>query len=91
MLSRHPTARIIGRRAPCKLDMEKVADAALQNGKALEINSSCDRLDLKDEHVFLAVRKGVKLIVSNRFPRRPAAWNNGVRSGGCKARLGARR
>lgn len=60
----HPTARIIGRRAPCPMDMEKIADAALKNGTALEINSSCHRLDLKDEHVRLAVEKGVKLTVS---------------------------
>lgn len=60
----HPTARIIGRRAPCRMDMEKITDAALKNGTALEVNSSCHRLDLKDEHVRLAVEKGVKLTVS---------------------------
>lgn len=60
----HPTARIIGRRAPCAMDIEKVTDAALRNGKALEINASCDRLDLKDEHARIAARKGVKLIIS---------------------------
>ncbi len=60
----HPTARIIGRRPPCRMDMETVTDAALEHGKFLEINSSCHRLDLKDEHVRLAVEKGVKLIVS---------------------------
>ncbi|WP_462137770.1 DNA polymerase/3'-5' exonuclease PolX [Candidatus Mycalebacterium sp.] len=60
----HPTARIIGRRAPCAMDIEKITDAALSNGKALEINASCDRLDLKDEHARIAARKGVKLIIS---------------------------
>ena len=60
----HPTARIIGRRAPCRMDMEKVMDAAMKNGKYLEINSSCQRLDLKDEHVRIAVEKGVDLIIS---------------------------
>ncbi len=60
----HPTARIIGKRAPCRMDMEKVMDAAAQNGKCLEINSSCQRLDLKDEHVSLALEKGVDLIIS---------------------------
>ncbi|MGI9558173.1 MAG: helix-hairpin-helix domain-containing protein [Thermodesulfobacteriota bacterium] len=60
----HPTARVIGRRAPCEMDMDKVTDAALGNGKALEINASCHRLDLKDKHVRMAVEKGVKLIIS---------------------------
>ena len=60
----HPTARIIGRRPPCEIDIAMVIDAALRNGKALEINASCHRLDLKDSHVRLAVEKGVKLIIS---------------------------
>lgn len=60
----HPTARIIGRRPPCEMDIAMIADAALQNGKALEINASGHRLDLKDTHARLAVEKGVKLIIS---------------------------
>lgn len=60
----HPTARIIARRPPCEADIEKIIDAALANGKALEINASPYRLDLKDSHVRRAVEKGVKLIIS---------------------------
>ncbi len=60
----HPTARLIGKRSPCRMNMEKIVDAALKYGKALEINSSCHRLDLKDEHVRLAVEKGAQLVIS---------------------------
>ncbi len=60
----HPTGRLIGQREPYKVDIDAVIEAARRHGKALEINSSRKRLDLKDVHVKKAVSKGVKLIVS---------------------------
>ena len=60
----HPTGRLIGQREPYKVDIDAVIEAAWRHGKALEINSSHKRLDLKDVHVRKAVSKGVKLIVS---------------------------
>lgn len=60
----HPTGRLIGERNPYEVDMDEVMDTAHKYGKALEINSSNMRLDLKDEHVKKAVDKGVKLIIS---------------------------
>jgi len=60
----HPTGRLIGERNPYNLDIKTVIDTAIKYGKALEVNSSFKRLDLKDEHVRMAVEKGVKLIIS---------------------------
>jgi len=60
----HPTGRLIGERNPYDVDMDEVMDTARKYGKALEVNSSNMRLDLKDEHVKKAVDKGVKLIIS---------------------------
>jgi len=60
----HPTGRLIGERHPYKLDINKIIDTAKDYGKALEVNSSFMRLDLKDEHVRLAVDKGVNIIIS---------------------------
>ncbi|MGI9534179.1 MAG: DNA polymerase/3'-5' exonuclease PolX [Thermodesulfobacteriota bacterium] len=60
----HPTGRLIGERNPYELDMDELMDTAKKYGKALEVNSSIMRLDLKDEHVKIALDKGIKLIIS---------------------------
>jgi DNA polymerase (family 10) len=60
----HPTGRLIGERHPYKMDINKIIDTAKDYGKALEVNSSFMRLDLKDEHVRMAVDKGVNIIIS---------------------------
>jgi DNA polymerase (family 10) len=59
----HPTARMIGRRAPIEFDLDEVFRAAVRTGTALEINSYPDRLDLRDEHVLWAKRHGVKFAI----------------------------
>ena len=59
----HPTARMIGRRAPIEFDLDEVFRAAARTGTALEINSYPDRLDLRDEHVLWAKRHGVKFAI----------------------------
>ena len=60
----HPTGRLIGQRDPYKVDIDAVIETARKHGKALEINSSYKRLDLKDTHARKAVEAGVKIIVS---------------------------
>jgi DNA polymerase (family X) len=60
----HPTGRLIDRRPPNALDLERVFEVALETGAALEVNGLPDRLDLRDEHVRLAVDAGVPIIVS---------------------------
>ncbi len=57
----HPTGRIIGRRDPLNLDMEKIFETAVETKTALEINCYPDRLDLKDTHVRQAKECGVLL------------------------------
>lgn len=45
----HPTGRLISRRDPYKVDLERVMEVAKKNQIALEINSAPDRLDLRDK------------------------------------------
>lgn len=60
----HPTGRLLGRREPYPLDIDAVIDAAKRNDKALEINSTPERMDLKDEHVQKAKAAGVKIVIN---------------------------
>ena len=60
----HPTGRLIGQREPYRVDIDAVIETARNHDKALEINSSYKRLDLKDTHARKAVEAGVKIIVS---------------------------
>jgi DNA polymerase (family 10) len=61
----HPTNRLLLRRPPSRLHIEKVVDAAAANGVALEINSNPNRLDLSDSHARLARDRGVKFVISS--------------------------
>lgn len=61
----HPTGRILGRRPPFDVDMEAIIEAAVRTRTALEINSSPERLDLKDEHVRQAVEAGALLAINS--------------------------
>ena len=58
----HPTGRYIGRRPPNAVDIEAVIAVAKQHGKAIETNGLPDRLDLRDEHVRLAIEAGVPIV-----------------------------
>ncbi|WP_224247954.1 DNA polymerase/3'-5' exonuclease PolX [Hyalangium gracile] len=60
----HPTGRLIHERDPYPLHMEAVLDRAAERGVVMEVNGKPARLDLKAEHVRLAVQRGVKLVVS---------------------------
>jgi DNA polymerase (family X) len=60
----HPTGRLIDRRPPNLVDLELVIEACLETGKALETNGLPDRLDLKDEHIKMAVEAGVPIVAS---------------------------
>jgi len=60
----HPTGRLIGRREPYNVDMDKVLEAAAQTGTVLEINSSPDRLDLNDLYSKRAVEMGIKIAIN---------------------------
>ena len=60
----HPTGRLIRRRPPNALDVERVVEVALETGVALEVNGLPDRLDLRDRHVRTAVEAGVPVVCS---------------------------
>ena len=59
----HPTCRVIQKREPIKVDMEKVMEMAKENNIILEINAYPERLDLNDVNVKMAVEHGVKLSI----------------------------
>ncbi|MFF2660210.1 DNA polymerase/3'-5' exonuclease PolX [Kitasatospora sp. NPDC058032] len=61
----HLTTRRIGRRGPIDVDLDAVFAAAARTGTAVEINSSPQRLDLRDEDVLRAKRHGVKFAIDS--------------------------
>ena len=60
----HPKGRIINHRPENALDLERVYEVALEEGKAVEVNGLPDRLDLRDVHVRLAIEAGVPIVCS---------------------------
>ena len=60
----HLTTRIIGQRPSIQCDIERILGEAKRTGTILEINSSPERLDLKDTHARLAKQMGVPLVVN---------------------------
>jgi DNA polymerase (family 10) len=59
----HPTGRLLGSRDPYDVDLEQVLAAARRYGKAVEINASPWRLDLKDTHARRARDLGLDLAI----------------------------
>jgi DNA polymerase (family 10) len=60
----HPKGRIINHRPENALDLQRVFEVAREEGKAVEVNGLPDRLDLRDEHVRLAVEARVPIVCS---------------------------
>ncbi len=60
----HPTGRLIGKRKPFEFDLDEVLHACAQHRVAVELNSHPERLDLKDTHLMLAKKLGVKITIS---------------------------
>ncbi len=57
----HPTGRLIQRRNPYALDLDRVFEAAADQNVFMEINASPSRLDLTDVNARRAKEMGVKL------------------------------
>ena len=55
---------MINEREPYQVDWQTVLQAALEYGKALEINAQPSRLDLPDDLVYEARKMGIKLIIN---------------------------
>jgi DNA polymerase (family X) len=60
----HPTGRLIGARDPYAVNIERLFDAAIATGIALEINASPDRLDLNDIYARRARDRGIKISIN---------------------------
>lgn len=61
----HPTGRLINKRNGYPVDIEKLIDVALDTNTVLEIDAHYDRLDLKDEYIRMAVKKGAKMVIDS--------------------------
>jgi len=60
----HPTGRLINKRKPYELNMERVIRAAAERGCIIEINAHPDRLDMNDVHARMAKDAKVKIAIS---------------------------
>ncbi|GGC00513.1 DNA polymerase/3'-5' exonuclease PolX [Marivita lacus] len=60
----HPTGRMLEKRRPYPLDMERLIEAAADRGCALELNANPNRLDLSDIHCRQAAELGVRIAIS---------------------------
>ena len=61
----HPTGRLIDRREPYPLDIDRVARAAAETGTYLEINGNPDRRDLNEINARQAVELGATLVIDS--------------------------
>ena len=61
----HPTGRLIDRRDPYDVDVEKLAEAAARTGTFLEINANPDRRDLSDVNARMAAEAGVTIVIDS--------------------------
>jgi DNA polymerase (family 10) len=68
----HPTGRMLLKREGYHLNFDRVIEAAVAAGVALEINSQAHRLDLDEHHARLARDRGATLII-NSDAHSPAA------------------
>lgn len=60
----HLTGRLIQEREPYPLTLEPIFELAAERGVAIEVNGNPHRLDLKAEHVRMALARKVKLVTS---------------------------
>ncbi|MFC7204381.1 DNA polymerase/3'-5' exonuclease PolX [Haloferax namakaokahaiae] len=59
----HPTGRIINRRPGLTLDYGRLAEAAVENDVALELNASPYRLDLNGDALRIAIDAGATVVI----------------------------
>jgi DNA polymerase (family 10) len=76
----HPTGRLIERRAPYPIDIDRVIAKAVETGTFLEINANPDRRDLNDVYAKAAGEAGVTLVIDSdaHWPRTLANMRYGV-------------
>jgi DNA polymerase (family X) len=60
----HPTGRLLERREPYDIDVERIIEGAKERNVILELNAQPARLDLNDTYCRLAKERGVLLSIS---------------------------
>jgi DNA polymerase (family 10) len=80
----HPTGRLITRREPYHVDMDRVIEAAAGTGTFLEINANPNRRDLADHYARAAAEAGVTILVDSDAHRTSTLAN--IRYGVATAR-----
>jgi DNA polymerase (family X) len=58
----HLTGRLLLRREPYAIDIERIAEAAARTGTMLEINGNPNRRDVNEGHAKLAAEAGVRIV-----------------------------
>jgi DNA polymerase (family 10) len=58
----HPTGRLLLRREPYAIDIERISEAAARTGTMIEINGNPNRRDLNEGHARLAAEAGVRIV-----------------------------
>lgn len=61
----HPTGRLLGERDSIRINLDRIAEKAMERGIALEINASPFRLDLWGDAVKSAREAGAKFIIDS--------------------------
>jgi len=61
----HPSGRIIQKREAYEFDIEEIIKTAQKTKTVLEVNAYPNRLDLKDDHIHLAIKAGVKIAIDS--------------------------
>ncbi len=61
----HPTGRLIGRREPYPLDLDRVIAKAAETGTFLEINANPNRRDLNELYARAAGRAGARILIDS--------------------------
>jgi DNA polymerase (family X) len=61
----HPTGRLINKREPYAVDVDKLIAAAVRTGTFLEINANPNRRDLNDVYVREAARAGARIAIDS--------------------------
>lgn len=61
----HATGRLINKREPYEIDLERILQAARDRNCFIEMNAQPSRLDIKDDYCFRAKSLGVKIAISS--------------------------
>ena len=86
----HLTGRLLLRREPYGVDIERIAEAAVRTGTMMEINGNPNRRDLNEGHAKLAAEAGRPHRLQHRRPRHRDAEQHQVLGGHRAASLAQR-